>query len=279
MKYRKLSNGVEMPVIGLGTFLIEDGTSVTETVLKALKIGYRHIDTAYMYQNEHGIGEAISQSGIDRKEIFITSKIKSKAMGDIEQLEATFKESLDNLQTDYIDLMLIHWPSHDPKVNEITWKFLEEKYKAKKIRAIGVSNFQKHHLEELLKTAEIKPMMNQVELHPGLNQIPLQKYLASENIAITSYGPLMKGQVFEEPYASVLTEIAEKHQASIAQVIVAWGIQREVFMIPKSVKEHRLKENFEALNVELSTEDVIKINQLNKGRRVYTDPDNNPIAA
>lgn len=279
MKYRKLSNGVEMPVIGLGTFLIEDGTSVTGTVLKALEVGYRHIDTAYMYHNEHGIGEAITQSGIDRKELFITTKVNSKAMGNKEALLRSFEESLSKLQTDYVDLLIIHWPSHDPKINQITWAFLEELYEAKKVRAIGVSNFQKHHLEELMKTAKIKPMMNQVELHPGLNQVPLQNYLESERIAITSYGPLMKGQVFEEPYKTALEEIATRYHASIAQIIIAWGIKRNVYMIPKSVNEKRLIENLAAMEIDLSEEDVLKINSLNKGRRVYTDPDNNPIAA
>ncbi|CCV64084.1 Aldo/keto reductase family protein [Alteracholeplasma palmae J233] len=278
MKYNKLSNGLKMPVLGLGTFLIEDGSSVYDTVLNALKIGYRHIDTAYMYRNEKGIGDAIRDSKIPREEIFITTKLSTQAMGNKELLEQSFQESLDKLQTNYVDLLIIHWPSHNEKINAITWEFLEEQYKNKKALAIGVSNFQRHHLEDLFKTAKIKPMINQVELHPGLSQVYLQKYLEKENIAITSYGPLMKGMVFEAPYIETLTEIAAKYNASVAQIIIAWGLKRNIFMIPKSVNEKRLLENFNAKDIKLENKDVERINQLNKGKRVYTDPDNNPIA-
>ena len=268
-----------MPILGLGTFKITTGEDVYQTILDALEIGYRHIDTAFMYDNEKGIGRAIKDSNIKRKSIFLTTKINCRVMNDPKLLEKHFNESLEDLQTDYVDLVLIHWPSHNPDVNQRCWEFLEKMYALGKARSIGVSNFQVHHLDKLLKTAKIIPMINQVELHPGLTQEPLQKYLENKKIAIQSYGPLMKGQVFAAPFIEELTKLAEKNNCTIAQLIVAWGIKRNIIMIPKSVNYKRLEENFNAINIKLSNKTVEEINKLNKGWRVYTDPDNNPIAA
>lgn len=270
----KLHNGVEMPRLGLGTFLVSDGSSAYDTTLHALKVGYRHIDTAQMYKNEASIGQAIVDSKIPRHEIFITTKQMGHSTP--EKMRKQFEESLRKLQTNYVDLYLIHWPNHDKKINQQTWALFEKLYQEKKVRAIGVSNFQRHHLEDLLETATIVPMVDQVELHPGLSQVPLQKYLNSKNIALESYGPLMKGGVFEGIWQEGLSKIAEKHQASIPQIIIAWGLARNIIMIPKSVTPSRIEENFKSKDIILTQEEMDTINQLNRGKRVYTDPDNSP---
>ncbi|HPG43688.1 MAG TPA: aldo/keto reductase [Acholeplasmataceae bacterium] len=270
----KLYNGVLMPRLGLGTFLVKDGESAYHTALHALQVGYRHIDTAQMYQNEASIGQAIVDSKIPREEIFITTKQRGHSTP--EKMRRQFEESLAKLQTSYVDLYLIHWPNHDKKINQQTWALFEELYKEKKVRAIGVSNFQRHHIEDLMETATIRPMVNQVELHPGLSQVPLQNYLISQGIQIESYGPLMKGGVFEGIWQEGLSKIAEDHNATIPQIIIAWGLARNVIMIPKSVTPSRIEENFKAKEIILTDEEIETINQLNRGKRVYTDPDNSP---
>lgn len=270
----KLYNGVLMPRLGLGTFLVKDGESAYHTALHALQVGYRHIDTAQMYQNEASIGQAIVDSKIPREEIFITTKQRGHSTP--EKMRQQFEESLAKLQTSYVDLYLIHWPNHDKKINQQTWALFEELYKEKKVRAIGVSNFQRHHIEDLMETATIKPMVNQVELHPGLSQVPLQNYLISQGIQIESYGPLMKGGVFEGIWQEGLSKIADQHHATIPQIIIAWGLARNVIMIPKSVTPSRIEENFKAKDIVLTEEEIEAINQLNRGKRVYTDPDNSP---
>ena len=270
----KLYNGVLMPRLGLGTFLVKDGESAYHTALHALQVGYRHIDTAQMYQNEASIGQAIVDSKIPREEIFITTKQRGHSTP--EKMRRQFEESLAKLQTSYVDLYLIHWPNHDKKINQQTWALFEELYKEKKVRAIGVSNFQRHHIEDLMETATIRPMVNQVELHPGLSQVPLQNYLISQGIQIESYGPLMKGGVFEGIWQEGLSKIAEDHNATIPQIIIAWGLARNVIMIPKSVTPSRIEENFKAKEIILTDEEIETINQLNRGKRVYTDSDNSP---
>jgi methylglyoxal/glyoxal reductase len=270
----KLSNGVLMPTFGLGTFLVEAGDKTYETVKHALHVGYRHIDTAQMYRNEHSVGDAIIDSKIPRQEIFITTKQRGHTS--VEKMRAQFEESLSKLKTDYVDLYLIHWPNHDKKVNQATWAFFETLYEEGKVRAIGVSNFQKHHILDLYETAKIKPMVNQVELHPGLSQVPLQTFLKSEGIAIESYGPFMKGGIFEGIWAEGLGKIAEAHQCSIPQVVISWGLSRDVIMIPKSVTPARIEENYQAQFITLTPSEISLINELNRGKRVYTDPDNSP---
>lgn len=271
---KTLHNGVKMPKLGLGTFLMPDGEDAYFSVLEALKVGYRHIDTAQMYQNEDSVGRAIKDSGLKREDIFITTKQRGHTS--LEKMEIQFNDSLRKLQTDYVDLYLIHWPNHDKKINQQTWAFFEKLYKEGKCRAIGVSNFQKHHILDLYETATIKPMVNQVELHPGLSQEPLKKWLESEGIAIESYGPFMKGGIFEGIWKEGLEKIAEKQQATIPQIVIAWGLARDVIMIPKSVTPSRILENFVAKDVLLSIQEIEEINKLNRGKRVYTDPDNSP---
>lgn len=270
---KKLSNGVVMPMFGLGTFRVAPGESAYETVKYALSVGYRHIDTAQMYQNEESVGKAIFDSKIPRNEIFITTK--QLIHSSVENMEKAFEESLRNLKTDYVDLFLIHWPNHNKAINQQTWAFFESLYEKKKVRAIGVSNFQRHHLLDLFETAKIKPMVNQVELHPGLNQMPLQGFLNDQGIAIESYGPFMKGGIFEEPYREKLEEIAKRYDATITQVVIAWGLKRGIIMIPKSVTPSRILENYQGQFLKLSEDEIDEINALNRGKRVYTDPDNN----
>lgn len=277
MKSIKLNNGYMMPQLGIGTFKAKDGSEAYQAVKHALEVGYRHIDTAQMYHNEESIGQAIKDSKIARKNIFITTKQLGHST--LEKMEEAFNESLRKLQTDYVDLYLIHWPNHDPKINSQTWSLFEKLYAEEKIRAIGVSNFQIHHITDLLKTANIKPMVNQVECHPGLSQEPLKKYLDEMDIQLESYGPFMRGGVFEGQFNEVLGSIAKKHKASIAQVVIAWGLARGIVMIPKSVTPSRIKANFEASLLKLDEVDMAEINDLNRGMRLYTDPDNSPWGA
>jgi methylglyoxal/glyoxal reductase len=271
---KKLDNGLMMPMLGLGTFLVSDGQIAYDTISYALKAGYRHIDTAQLYGNEESVGQAIQDANISREDIFITTKQRFHMP--LEDAVKNFDESLRKLKTNYVDLYLIHWPNHDKKINQATWAFFESLYESKKVRAIGVCNFTIHHMRDLLETAKIKPMINQVELHPGLPQFPLQKYLEAENIALESYGPFMKGGVFQDHYFETLLEIAKKYQKTVAQIVIAWGLNRNIIMIPKSVTPKRILENFEAKDIKLDLEDINSINKLSRGKRVYTDPDNNP---
>ncbi|WIL35125.1 glyoxal/methylglyoxal reductase [Bacillus stercoris] len=263
----KLHNGVEMPWFGLGVFKVENGSEATESVKAAIKNGYRSIDTAAIYKNEEGVGIGIKESGVAREELFITSKVWNEDQG-YETTLAAFEKSLERLQLDYLDLYLIHWPGKD-KFKD-TWRALEKLYKDGKIRAIGVSNFQVHHLEELLKDAEIKPMVNQVEFHPRLTQKELRDYCKKQGIQLEAWSPLMQGQLLDN---EVLTQIAEKHNKSVAQVILRWDLQHEVVTIPKSIKEHRIIENADIFDFDLSQEDMDKIDALNKDERVGPNPD------
>jgi methylglyoxal/glyoxal reductase len=269
-----LSNGVKMPLFGLGTFLAQNGESAYHAVSEALRVGYRHIDTAQLYQNEESIGDAIKDSLIPRNEIFITTKQRYHST--IENMQKMFDESLAKLKTDYVDLYLIHWPNQDKKINQQSWAFFEKIYKEGKAKAIGVSNFTKSHLIDLFETAKIKPMINQVELHPGLTQKNLKAFLDQEGIAIESYGPFMRGGIFESPFKETLEEIAKNHHATIPQIVIAWGIANDIIMIPKSVTKERILENFNGSTIKLTKDEINQIDQLNRGKRVYTDPDNSP---
>lgn len=272
MKDIVLNNGVKMPQLGIGTFLVKDGETAYETVKYALEVGYRHIDTAQMYRNEASIGRAIKDSKVDRKDIFITTK--QGRTGDVSYMEAQLNQSLKDLQTDYVDLYLIHWPNQDYQINRNTWKFFERIYKEGKARAIGISNFQIHMINDLLKEATIIPAVNQVECHPGLSQVPLKKYLDDKGIQLESYGPFMRGQVFEGRFREALEPIAKKYDKSIAQIVIAWGLHKGFVMIPKSQTPSRIKANFDAQYIKLSEEDIKAIDALSHGTRVYTDPDN-----
>ena len=263
-----LHNGVKMPWFGLGVFKVQEGSEVVESVKAALRNGYKSIDTAAVYRNEEGVGQGIKEAGVPREELFITTKVWNSDQGCESTLQA-FETSMEKLGLEYLDLYLIHWPVAG-KYKE-TWKALEKLYKDGKVRAIGVSNFHVHHLKDLMADAEIKPMVNQVEYHPHLAQTELLEFCKAEGIQIEAWSPLKQGELLSEP---TIVEIAEKHKKSPAQVILRWDLQNEVITIPKSVKEHRIIENADIFDFELSADDMDRLNSLNKNERVGPDPDN-----
>lgn len=266
-KTKKLANGNEIPRLGLGVWRVEDGDQVIDSVKWALQAGYRLIDTAAVYKNEEGVGEGIRQSGVPREEIFVTTKLWNEDQGYDSALKA-FEVSLNKLGLDYVDLYLIHWPVKDKYKD--SWRAMEEIYASGRAKAIGVSNFHKHHLEDLLTTAKVKPMVDQIEIHPTLTQEPLRAYLEQEDIAVEAWSPLGQGTILKEP---VLVEIGNKYGKTAAQVIIRWHLQNDIIVIPKSVHEQRIKENFDVFDFELSSEDIAAINQLNSDERLGSNPD------
>lgn len=264
-----LHNGVKMPWFGLGVFKVKEGSEVVEAVKAAIKNGYISIDTAAIYQNEEGVGQGIKESGVPRDSLFVTSKVWNSDQGYESTLNA-FETSLQKLGMDYLDLYLIHWPGKDSAKYKDTWRALEKLYKDGRVRAIGVSNFHVHHLEDLIADSEIKPMVNQVEYHPHLAQLELREYCKKQGIQLEAWSPLKQGQLLSEP---TIMAIAEKYQKSPAQIILRWDLQNEVVTIPKSIKEHRIIENADIFDFELSTDDMEKINGLNKNERVGSNPD------
>ncbi|WP_080846993.1 aldo/keto reductase [Cytobacillus gottheilii] len=266
-----LHNGVQMPWFGLGVFKVEEGPDTIHSVKAAIKNGYLSIDTAAVYQNEEGVGEGIRQglaeSGLKRGDLFITSKVWNADLG-YEETLAAYETSLQKLGLDYLDLYLIHWPVAGKYKS--AWKALEKLYKQGRVKAIGVSNFQIHHLEDLMKDAEINPMVNQVELHPKLTQMELRDFCRQHAIQIEAWSPLMQGELLTHP---VLLKIAETHGKSVAQIILRWDLQNEIITIPKSIKEHRIIENSSIFDFNLSLQEMETINLLNENRRVGPDPD------
>ncbi len=267
----KLNNGIEMPILGLGVFRSEEGEEVENAVKTALMHGYLGIDTASIYQNERGVGKAIKESGLNREDIFLTSKVWNTEQGYGRTLKA-FSNSLDKLQTEYLDLYLIHWPKGKRSVE--TWKALEELYEEGKIRAIGVSNFLIHHLEEFLPECKIIPAVNQVEFHPELIQPKLLTYCQNKGIQLEAWAPIMKGKVNEIP---VMQEIASKYGKTPVQVVLRWDIQKGVVTIPKSVKPERIVSNADIFDFELSAEDMAKIDALDNNNRIGFHPDKIPF--
>jgi diketogulonate reductase-like aldo/keto reductase len=263
-----LHNGVKMPWFGLGVWRAEEGNEVKNAVKTALKAGYRSVDTAAVYGNEIGVGEAIKESGVPREELFVTTKVWNSEQG-YETTLAAFEKSLKKLDLEYVDLYLIHWPVKG-KYTE-TWKALEKLYKDGRVRAIGVSNFHIHHLEDVLADCEIIPMVNQVEYHPKLTQKPLLAFCEKNNIQLEAWSPLMQGKILDNP---VLVELGKKYDKSPAQIVVRWDLQNKVVTIPKSVTEHRIISNAEVFDFELTKEDMDNIDGLNEDHRVGADPDN-----
>lgn len=265
---RTLTNGVEMPHLGLGVWKVAEGKEAVAAVKYALETGYRLIDTAAVYKNEEGVGEGIRQSGVPRSELFVTTKLWNADQGYESTLQA-FDTSLQKLGLDYVDLYLIHWPVAGQYKQ--SWKALEKIYQSGQAKAIGVSNFQKHHLEDLRTEAQIAPMVNQIELHPMFTQEPLRKYLQEQGIAVEAWSPLGQGTTLSNP---TLNKIAAKYNKTAAQIILRWHLQHDIIAIPKSVHEERIKENITIFDFELSSEEMKQIDALNENKRLGPDPDN-----
>lgn len=265
----KLNNDVLIPQLGLGVYKAHEGREVQDTVRIALEAGYRSIDTAALYGNEHGVGLALKNSDVPRDEVFITTKVWNADQGYDSTLKA-FEVSMHRLGVDHVDLYLVHWPV--ARRFKKTWQALERLYDQKVVRAIGVSNFQTHHLDELLADANVVPAVNQVELHPRLAQIELRSYCADKGIAVESWSPLMHGgEVLRDP---VVLKLAEQHGKTPAQIVLRWHIQHGLITIPKSVTPERIGENINIFDFELSADDMQALDGLNQDKRIGADPDN-----
>ena len=263
-----LNNGITIPQLGFGVYQI-DPAETRQATLDALEVGYRHIDTAEMYGNEKGVGEAVRDSGLDRSEVFVTSKLNNGFHQRDAALSA-FDSTLSALNTDYVDLFLIHWPL--PTIGDYveTWKAMGEMYESGRVKAIGVSNFQAAHLQRLFDETGVVPAVNQIEVHPYLTQDALRAFGADHNIATEAWSPIAQGKVLSN---DVIVSIAEKVQKSPAQVTLRWHIQRGDIVFPKSVTRTRVEENFNIFDFELADDDIQSISELNKNERTGPDPD------
>ncbi|EKQ57117.1 MULTISPECIES: aldo/keto reductase [unclassified Clostridium] len=268
MKYITLNNGIEIPTLGFGVFMIPDNKICVNSVAIAIQDGYRLIDTAAIYQNEGAVGEGIRVSGINREELFVTSKLWLQDYG-YEKTKKAIDKTLQRLKIDYLDMYLQH---HHFAGNLESWKAMEEACNEGKIRAIGVCNYPIHAIEELLQVAEIKPVVNQVECHPIFQQKELRKFLKENNIRLGSWGPLGQGakELLSDPK---LVKLAEKYGKETAQVILRWHIQKGMIAIPKSTTPSRIKSNFEIWDFELTEEDLNVIRSMDTNLRKGPDPD------
>jgi diketogulonate reductase-like aldo/keto reductase len=263
---KRLNNGVEIPVLGLGTYLTGRGKQTQQIIEYALEIGYRHIDTAKLYGNERDIGEAIRNSSIPREEIFVTTKLYNNDHG-YDMALAAFNQSARRLGLDYVDLYLIHWPVEDIRLE--SWRALEKLLEEERVRAIGVSNYMPRHIKEVLKNSSITPAVNQIEFSPYLYQKDLLELCTSNSIAIEAYSPLTKGRRLGDP---TLKEIGDKYGKSPAQVLIRWAIQHDLIVIPKSSNPQRIRENSKVFDFELSGDDMKILNGLDEGLRTSWDP-------
>ena len=257
-----LNNGYEIPSIGFGTWQTPDGETAIMAVKTAIEYGYTHVDTAACYKNEKSVGAAIKQSGVDREKLFVTSKVWNTERG-YEKTKAAFYKTLDDLGLDYLDLYLIHWPANAvqfenwAEINADTWRALEDLYGEGKIKTIGLSNFMVPHIEALMKTARIKPMVNQIEYHPGYMQEAVVECCSKLGILVEAWSPIGSGRLLSDP---LLGEIAAKYGKSVAQICIRWCLQNDVLPLPKSVTPSRIKENLEVFDFEISECDMKKIN-------------------
>ncbi len=261
-----LNNGTKIPILGFGTWKIAPGPSAQNAISHALDTGFRHIDTARIYLNEKSIGKAIAKSSVDRKDIFLTTKLWNSDQGYGKTLKA-FDKSLSRLGQEYVDLYLMHWPV--PELRLETWRAMVEIYKSGRAKAIGVSNFTEEHLAELLSHTDVVPAVNQVEFHPFLYQKILQQYCNDNKIILTAYSPLTHGRRLQDP---MLSEIAAKHAKSVVQVMLRWNLQLGNVVLVKSTQESRMQENINVFDFELDAKDMQKIENLNENYRTCWDP-------
>ncbi|WP_305951725.1 aldo/keto reductase [Emticicia oligotrophica] len=272
MQKIKLNNGVELPILGFGVFQIPDPIECERCVIDAINIGYRLIDTAVSYMNEGAVGNGIKNSGIAREELFITTKLWVQDHG-YENTKKSFQQSLERLQLDYLDLYLIHQPYGDIHGS---WRAMEELYEAGKIKAIGVANFQIDRLMDLIAFNKVPPAVNQIETHPFNQQTEVQAFLIENNVQIESWGPFAEGKnnIFQN---EILLEIAQKHNRSVAQIILRWLTQRGIVVIPKSVHKERMEENFNIFDFELTEDDNDRIKSLDTKTSLFFDHRNPEI--
>ncbi|WP_291072444.1 aldo/keto reductase [Empedobacter sp. UBA5637] len=264
MENFKLSNGIEIPAIGFGTWLLE-GEKVIEPLKIALTKGYTHIDTAAIYKNEKEIGTVLKAENVDRSKLFITSKCWNSERG-YEKAMAAFEQTLADLQTDYLDLYLIHWPANETQfpdnwaeLNAGTWRAFEEIYKSGKAKAIGVSNFNINHLEALFETAEIKPMVNQIEIHPGHSQPELVDFCRQNDLLVEAWSPLGSGRILEN---ELIVSLADKYNVSVGQICINYCLAKEILPLPRSSSEKNIEANLTSNNFKLSVEDVKAIDEM-----------------
>jgi len=262
-----LNNGVLMPWFGLGVFQVPADADAARAVRTALDLGYRHIDTAALYRNERGVGQAVRASGIPRHEIFVTTKVWNDDIR-ADRIEAAFEDSMRKLGFDFLDLYLLHWPIKGK--HQSSWRTMEKLQRTGRIKAIGVSNYMIPHLEELLPAAEIVPAVNQIEFHPYLQSKPLQEYCRARDIRLTAWSPLMQaGPLLKDP---VLADIAKRHKKSVAQIVLRWDLQLGVVTIPKSVRKERIAENAAIFDFELTSAEISAIAALDRDQRNGADP-------
>lgn len=263
-----LNNGVEIPQLGFGTFQIPPDET-RETTLAALEVGYRHIDTAEMYGNEKEVGQAVRESGLDRGDVFVTSKLNNGAHAYDDALKA-FDRTMDDLGLEYLDLFLIHWPLPGNGDFVETWKAMEEIYRSGRAKSVGVSNFQPNHLRRLLESSVVVPAVNQIEVHPYLTQDAVRAFDAEHGIATEAWSPIAQGKVLDDP---AIGRIAERVGKSPAQVTLRWHLQRGDIVFPKSVTLKRIQQNFDLFDFELTEGDLAEISSLDRGERTGPDPD------
>ncbi len=266
--FKELNNDIKIPMFGLGTYLNDNGRQAIDLILYAFEIGYRHVDTAAMYENEKEVGQAVRESGIPREEIFITTKLWNSDHGYDNTIKA-FQCGLDLLGLDYIDLYLIHWPVENLRVE--SWRALEKLYNDGLCRSIGVSNYMERHLNELLSNSSVIPVVNQVEFSPFLYLKELQNYCESKGIALESYSPLTKGHKLKD---SNLIEIAHRYDKSTSQILIRWCLQKGVIVIPKSSQKEHIKENADVFDFSISEADMIALDNLNENYHSTWDPTN-----
>jgi 2,5-diketo-D-gluconate reductase A len=264
-----LNNGVEIPQLGFGVYQIPPEETAA-AVRTALEVGYRHIDTAEMYGNEKEVGQAVRESGVDRSEVFVTSKLNNGFHARDDALRA-FDQTLADLGFEQLDLFLVHWPLPTIDVDYVeTWKAMEEIYASGRCRAIGVSNFQAHHLRRLFGETQVRPAVNQIEVHPYLANDEVRAFDADHEIVTEAWSPIAQGKVLDDP---AITAIAEQLGRTPAQVVLRWHVQRGDVVFPKSVTRSRVEENFALFDFELDTSDMAAISGLDRGERTGPDPD------